>query len=228
MNKSIPYIFPLVLLTFLTLGGCLASESQAEDDAKKAAQQFSEGKHYVEIFPEMHTNAASGKIEVVELFWLGCPHCEKIEPTINEYKKNMPSYVSFKQVPAVLNPSWKLHAKAFYTAKHLDPKNEKNLIGKLFSTIHKEKNGLETIKKVETFFTAQGYSSAEFNNTINSMAVNAEIGQAKTIGAGSQSTSVPSIIVNGKYRTSPHMAGNEENLIRIINMLVQQERKEKK
>jgi thiol:disulfide interchange protein DsbA len=225
MNKSIPYILPLILLTFLTLSGCLTSESQAEDDAKKSAEQFTEGKHYVEIFPEMNTDVASGQVEVIELFWLGCPHCSKLEPTINAYKQNMPSYVSFKQVPAVLNPSWKIHAKAFYTAQHLDPNNEKNLIGKLFDTIHKEKNSLATLGKIEAFFTAQGYTSNQFNNTINSMAVNAEIGQAKTIGTGSQSTSVPTIIINGKYRTSPYMAGGEDNLIKIVNMLVQQERK---
>jgi thiol:disulfide interchange protein DsbA len=225
MNKNTPYILPLILLTFLTLSGCLTSESQAEDDAKKSAEQFTEGKHYVEIFPEMNTDVASGQVEVIELFWLGCPHCSKLEPTINAYKQNMPSYVSFKQVPAVLNPSWKIHAKAFYTAQHLDPNNEKNLIGKLFDTIHKEKNSLATLGKIEAFFTAQGYTSNQFNNTINSMAVNAEIGQAKTIGTGSQSTSVPTIIINGKYRTSPYMAGGEDNLIKIVNMLVQQERK---
>jgi len=225
MNKSIPYILPLILLTFLTLSGCLTSESQAEDEAKKSAEQFTEGKHFVEIFPEMNTDVASGQVEVIELFWLGCPHCAKLEPTIKAYQQNMPSYVTFKQVPAVLNPAWTKHAKAFYTAQHLDPNNEKNLIGKLFDTIHKEKNSLATLEKIETFFTEQGYTSSEFKNTMNSMAVNAEIGQAKTIGSGSQSTSVPTIIINGKYRTSPYMAGGEDNLMKIVNMLVQQERK---
>ena len=225
MNKNIPYILPLILLTFLTLSGCLTSESQAEEEAKKSAEQFTEGKHYVEIFPEMNTDVASGQVEVIELFWLGCPHCAKLEPIIKAYKQNMPSYVSFKQVPAVLNPSWKTHAKAFYTAKLLDPNNEKDLISKLFHTIHKERNSLATLEKIEAFFIAQGYTSNQFNNTINSMAVNAEIGQAKTIGSGSQSTSVPTIIINGKYRTSPYMAGGEDNLMKIINMLVQQEKK---
>lgn len=225
MNKNIPYILPLIFLAFLTLSGCLASESQAKEEAKKATSQFVEGKHYVEIFPELNTDTASGQVEVIELFWLGCPHCAKLEPTINAYKQNKPDYVSFKQVPAILNPAWTVHAKAFYTAQLLDPNNEKNLITKLFDTIHKEKNSLATLGKIETFFTEQGYTASQFNNTVNSMAVNAELSQAKTIGAGSQSTSVPTIIINGKYRTSPYMAGSEDNLIQIVNMLVQQERK---
>lgn len=225
MNKSTPYLLPLILLTLLTLSGCLASESQAKEEAKKATKQFSEGKHYVEIFPAMNTDVANGQVEVIELFWLGCPHCSKLEPTIQAYKKNKPDYVSFKQVPAVLNPSWKIHAQAFYTAKLLDPNNEKDLISKLFATIHQEKKPLNSSEAIEGFFTAQGYTTNQFKNTINSMAVNTKISQAKTIGAGSQSTSVPTIIVNGKYRTSPHMAGGEDNLIQIVNMLVQQERK---
>lgn len=225
MNKSIPYVLPLMLLTLLTLSGCLSSESEAKEEAKKAATQFSEGKHYVEIDPAMNTDVASGQVEVIELFWLGCPHCAKLEPTIKAYKQNKPSYVSFKQVPAVLNPAWTIHAKAFYTAKLLDPNDEKNLVDKLFATIHKERKPLNTLADVEKFFVAQGYSPTKFKNTINSMAINAELSQAKMIGSGSLSNSVPTIIINGKYRTSPYMAGGEDNLIQIVNMLVQQERK---
>lgn len=225
MNKTIPYLFPLILLTLLTLSGCLPSETQAKEEAKATAEKFLEGKHYVEIFPALNTDVASGKVEVIELFWLGCPHCFKLEPTIKAYKQNMPDYISFKQVPAVLNPSWKIHAKAFYTAHLLDPNNEKDLISKLFAIIHTEKKSLNNLEDIESFFTGQGYTANQFNNTINSMALNAKLGQAKTIGAGSQSTSVPTLIINGKYRTSPYMAGGEDNLIKIVNMLVQKERK---
>ena len=32
--------------------------------------------------------AVPGKIEVVELFWYGCPHCYAFEPVINPWVKN--------------------------------------------------------------------------------------------------------------------------------------------
>ena len=85
-----------------------------QPETKKAVSEFEEGKHYVEIFPEMQTDAEAGKVEVVELMWLGCPHCYTLEPMILEYKKNHPKYVDFKQVPAMLNPSWSADATTFY------------------------------------------------------------------------------------------------------------------
>lgn len=226
-------LVPLKLATVMVIGffglmGCLSSEGQAESASSTPAaaqSEFSEGKHYVEIFPEMNTNAEDGKVEVIELFWLGCPHCYQLEPTIKRYKQSMPDYVDFKQVPAALNPAWAFHAKVFYTAKILDPKNEKDLLDKLFSAIHNENNSLNSPSKVKAFFEKQGYSATQFNNAFNSMALNAAMSNAKTISEGSQASAVPSVVINGKFRTSPYMAGGDENLLKIINMLVEQEKK---
>ena len=79
--------------------------------------EFKEGVHYNEIFPAMQTDAVGGKVEVVELLWLACPHCFALEPTMKEYKKNLPDYVDFKQVPAMLNPRWAADGKTFYIAE---------------------------------------------------------------------------------------------------------------
>ncbi len=229
MKKTYLKMTTIMLLGFFGLMGCLSPEGQAEtssaDTAKASTSQFIEGKHYIELFPEMNTNAAEGKIEVVELFWLGCPHCYTLEPTIKEFVKNKPKDVEFRQVPAVLNPQWSFHAKAFYTAQILDPKGEKHLIEKMFKEIHDKNNRLNNPKSLKAFFAAEGFSDTKFNNTFNSMALNAAMSNARTVSANSQATSVPTIIVNGKYRTSPYMAGGEENLMKIINMLISKQRK---
>jgi len=219
----------LMMLAFFGLMGCLSSDGQAESnstaEAPATSTQFVEGKHYIELSPEMNTNVAEGKIEVVELFWLGCPHCYSLEPTIKEFVKTKADDIQFRQVPAVLNPQWSFHAKAFYTAQILDPKNEKHLLDKLFAEIHDKNNRLSNDKSLKAFFVAEGYSDTQFNNAFNSMALNAAMSNARTISGDSQATSVPTIIINGKYRTSPYMAGGEENLVKIMNMLIKKERK---
>ena len=173
----------------------------------------------------MNTNVADGNIEVLELFWLGCPHCNALEPAIKAFIKTKPDDVMFSQVPAVLNPQWSFHAKAFYTGKILDPQNKKNLLDALFNEIHEKNNRLNTPKELKQFFVDQGYSDTAFNNAFNSMALNAAMSNAQTVSANSQATSVPTLIINGKYRTSPYSAGGEENLMKIVNMLIKQERK---
>ena len=217
----------ITLLTFFGLIGCLSTEGQAETatTTENSNNQFVEGKHYVEIFPEMNTDTTDGKIEVTELFWLGCPHCYALEPAIKEFKKNKATDVLFNQVPAVLNPAWAFHAKAFYTAKILDSNSDKHLIDELFKEVHVKKNPLNTPESLKAFFISQGYTATQFNNTFNSMALNAAMSNARIVSEGSQATSVPTLIINGKYRTSPYMAGGEENLMKIMNMLIEKERK---
>lgn len=225
------FILPLSLVLF-GITGCFSSDTQAEANNKSTTtasteqKKFVEGKDYLEIFPEVNTNSAEGKIEVVELFWLGCPHCYHLEPTIEKYKATMPDYVEFKQVPAVLNPNWAFHAKAFYTAKFLDPNNEKKLVTKMFQELHVKKNRLDTTDKLKKFFADNGISEIQFNNTYSSMAVSTSMSQAASISAASQANSVPSIIINGKYRTSPSLAKGEERLLEIMANLVEQEKQE--
>jgi len=204
-----------------------AATTEAEEPAKVAVAakpQYVEGQHYFEIFPEMQTDAPDGKVEVVELLWIGCPHCFALEPTMEEYMKEHPDYVAFKQVPAMLNPRWAGDARSFYMADLLDPDGEKKLIAKLFQAIHVQKRArMADPEVVKRFLMEQGISEADYDNAAGSMELNTRLQRARQISADSQAQSVPTVIINGKYRTSPYAAGNEKKLVEIINMLTKRE-----
>lgn len=199
-----------------------ASPAPAE---KSTEEKYVDGKHYVEIFPEMQTDAAPGKVEVTELMWLGCPHCYSLEPVMQAYKKNHPDFVEFRQVPAMLNPSWAKDGETYFLADVLDPTGEKELISKVFKSIHELNRRLRSPDAVKRFFVSEGFTEEQIDNAKKSMAFQAKIKRAQEISAASQAQSVPTIIINGKYRTSPYMAGNEENLMEIIDMLTKREKK---
>ncbi|MCF6190456.1 MAG: thiol:disulfide interchange protein DsbA/DsbL [Cocleimonas sp.] len=209
----------------------VAEAKAPEEVAKKAPpaptpkSEFVEGVHYFNIFPEMQTNATAGKVEVIELMWLGCPHCYTLEPTMLKYKKDHPAYVEFQQVPAMLNPSWAKDADTYYLAEVLDPKGEKDLITKIFQAIHEQKRRLRNPSAVNRFFVQLGYSEDEIAKAKESMLFRIKIKRAQEISASSQAQSVPTIIINGKYRTSPYTAGGEEKLMKIIDMLTRKEKK---
>ena len=200
-------------------------ESEVNKLAEGEAANFVEGKHYVKLEPEMNTDAAPGKVEVIELMWLGCPHCYEMEPLMREYKKNHPDYVEFKQVPAMLNPRWAQDAKTYYIAEILDPKGEKDLITQIFQGIHEQRRRLNKPEVAKRFFLSQGYTEEQYNNAKDSMAMQAKLKRAQEIGVASQASSVPVMIVNGKYRTSAYMAGSEEKLMQVIDMLTTREHK---
>lgn len=201
-----------------------ATAEAPQVQAVVSAPQFKEGEHYFEIFPTMQTDAVGGKVEVVELMWLGCPHCFDLEPTMKEYQKNLPDYVDFKQVPAMLNPRWIADGKMFYVANLLDPKGEKKLIDKVFHAIHVQKRrNMSKPENLKSFMLQQGITAEEYDNATSSMAMTAKLNRAQQISADSQAQSVPSIIINGKYRTSPYAAGGNKQLMQIVDMLTKRE-----
>ncbi len=190
-----------------------------------ATPKFIEGTHYFEIFPQINTDAPAGKVEVLELMWLGCPHCYSLEEYVEKYRKDKPDYVDFRQVPAMLNPVWSKDAETFYLAQLLDPTGERKLISKVFHAIHEQGRRLKNEDSVKRYFAQLGVSESEYNNTKQSIAYKAKLNRARQIGAASQISSVPSFIINGKYRTSPYTAGGEEKLFQLIKMLTAKEKK---
>ena len=204
----------------------LADASTAKTVVEKVKKsKFVEGQHYFEIFPAINTDAPAGKVEVIELMWLGCPHCYKLEDNVEKYRKNKPDYVDFKQVPAMLNPVWAKDAETFYIADMLDVSGKKQLVHKVFYAIHEQGRRLKSEDSVKRYFSQFGVSEAQYNGIKNSMAYKAKLSRARQISSGSQATSVPTIIINGKYRTSAYTAGGEEKLFELIDMLTEQEKK---
>ena len=60
------------------------------------------------------------KVEVIEFFWYGCPHCYSFEPLIDKWSKTKPDNVQFIRQPAIFSKLWGKHAKAYFTAEALD------------------------------------------------------------------------------------------------------------
>jgi len=204
-----------------------ARSNQTNNNAVTApkAPKFVEGKHYFEIFPQINTDAAKGQVEILELLWLGCPHCYKLEKHVAKYNKNKADYIAFKQVPAMLNRTWSKDAETFYMAQLLDPTGEKKLLSKIFHAIHEQGRRLKNEDSVKRYFAQLGISEELFNNTKKSMAYKVLLHRARQVSEASQISSVPSFIINGKYRTSVSTAGGEEKVFQLIEMLSAKERK---
>ena len=97
---------------------------------------FDEGIHYKRIANPQPT-ANPDKIEVLELFWYGCPHCYHLEPQLDAWLEGKPDDVAFVRMPAVLGPDWELLARAYYTMELLGV--EEQVHRPLFDRIHKQR-----------------------------------------------------------------------------------------
>jgi len=80
--------------------------------------------------------AVPGKIEVVELFWYGCPHCYAFEPVINPWVEKLPTDVNFVRIPAMFGGAWDAHGQMFLTLEAMGV--EHNVHAAVFNAIQKE------------------------------------------------------------------------------------------
>ena len=182
---------------------------------------YQQGKDYL-LLANPQPTSSGDRIEVVELFWHGCPHCYRLEPLLTKWHASKPDDVDFIRMPAVLGPSWELFGKGYYTAELLGVEDKIHLA--LFEALHKDKKKIRDEAALQALFVAQGVSAEDFKNTFNSFAVNVKINNARLMTKRYAITGVPTLIINGKYSTSATQAGDNQNAIKVMDYLIAQER----
>jgi len=192
--------------------------------AQPAMAGIDEGIEYKRISPAVPT-ITKKKVEVVELFWYGCPHCYNFEPVLKPWLAKQSDNVVFYRVPAVFNAVWGLHARAFYTAKTLGLYDDEKVDFHMafFNEIHKNKKRLNSKAALRTFFGRFGVSAEDFNNTFDSFSVNTKYNRAVRLSKRYQLDGVPTLIVNGKYRTDGPMAGGRNGILKVLDHLIKKE-----
>lgn len=161
------------------------------------------------------------KIEVMEFFWYGCPHCYSFEPVINAWAKKLPDNVEFIRQPAIFSELWGKHAKAYFVAEALGVVDKVH--ADFFDALQNKKQSLETEDQLANFFVGHGVKEADFHEAFNSFLVDAKMRQAATLPARYGITGVPAVVINGKYKTNATLAGSQEKMIEVINRLILQE-----
>lgn len=187
--------------------------------------------NYDVISPAQPTTVAPGKVEVLEVFWLGCPHCFALEPYIRAWLKTKPSYVQFVRVPVMWDPVRRAHARLYYTLEAL---GRDDLVEKAFSYLHQQEDQTgteavlfssdpnETFKEQQAWAEQNGIKADAFANAYNSFYVNTQLQQAEQITDAYQVQGVPFIAVDGKFTTDVGKASGGDNpnkLIQLINFL---------
>lgn len=190
--------------------------------AVAAEAPYKEGLDYQLINPPQNTNVPRGHIEVVEMFWYGCPHCHRFIPYVDRWLKHKPADVDFELMPAVLRNEWEVHARFFYAEKALGL--EKKLHMKLFDAIHNEKRRLFDENSLLDFVAEQGVDRKKFAAAMHSFGVMAKVNRARDMGVRYGVHGTPSVIVNGKYRVEPGMDGADFNqMLKVVNYLIKKE-----
>ena len=166
------------------------------------------------------TTENTAKIEVMEIFWYGCPHCYHMEEPLNAWVKKLPKDVYFKRVPGLPNASWAPMAKAFYAMETLGV-GEK-LHTKLFEAVHKTKtlNPTDEAAAIEWVTAQSGLDKLKVEQAFKSFSTNTSLNRAAQIFRASGATGVPTLVIDGKYITSATQAGGNEQALKVADYII--------
>lgn len=154
-------------------------------------------------------------IEVIEFFWYGCPHCYRFSPYIERWKQSKPDDVDFQHMPAILSPQWELHAKAFFAARIMDELDRFHPA--MFAALHEDNLRLDSVTEIGEFASSLGIDAERFVATMTSFAVDTRVRRVKNLQRAYGVSGTPTVVIDGRYRTSGNVAGGVAEMIPVIN-----------
>jgi len=182
-----------------------------------------EGRDYVKLSQRQPVQDPK-RLEVIEFFWYGCPHCFAFEPVLEAWLKKLPPDINFRRMPvAFRDVPFVLHQKLYFALEVMglvDPMHRK-----VFNAMHVDRNPLNTPEAIGDFVAKNGVDRAKFLDTMNSFGVAGKAKQAAGLSAGYKIDGTPAIGIDGRYFTSGSLAGSNERALVVTDYLIAQARK---
>jgi protein dithiol oxidoreductase (disulfide-forming) len=180
-----------------------------------------EGFEFKSVKPQAPTDAPAGKVEVIEFFWYGCPHCNSLEPALKDWLKRLPPDVAFRKV----HVPWQVqaHQQLFFTLETMNQADALN--ERVFSAIHVDRSKLDTPEAMADLVSKHGVERKQFLDTYNSFGVRTRMQRATQLTAAYKIDGVPMFGVAGRFVTAPSMVGSNSGALKMVEQLVDRVRK---
>ena len=212
------------LQTFMRRLLPLAAVLMASLPLSAAAQSaaLEEGNQYLRLKNPQPVESGK-KIEVIEFFSYGCPHCGDLEPIIQGWLKTIPADVQFRRVPVMYQDRWVPLARIYYTLDALG--EEARFSPEVFTAVHA--GGL-SLWQEKTFFdwaASHGLDRKKVEDMYNSFAIAGKVNRARAIAQAYQVQSVPTVVVDGKFVTN--RVSSHRPMPAVIDALIAKARAER-
>lgn len=188
----------------------------------QAAAAPVEGRDYVRLNTPVAVPGA-GKIDVIEFFSYGCPHCYTFEPMLEQWVKRLPADVAFRRIPATFNPTFEAYAKLFYALEATGL--AETLHKRVFAAIHVQRLRLDKESEIGAFVSGNGGDAAKVADAMKSFGVATKLRQAKQAFEAYKIDGVPTLGIHGRWFTSGSLAGSNDKALVIADQLIQRARK---
>jgi thiol:disulfide interchange protein DsbA len=183
-----------------------------------------EGKDYVRL-KDARPVETGKKIEVIEFFSYGCPHCNDFEPILGAWLAKLPPDVQFRRVPVMFQKPREALARSYYTFDAMG--DEARLSPEVFKAIHASRLPLDQDKAFFDWAAAHGLDRTKVTEIYTSFAVSTKFNRAKALAQAYDIQSVPTMVIDGKYLTSSARVGTHAAVPAVVDALVAKARAER-
>lgn len=181
-----------------------------------------EGRDYARLAQPL-AMPATGKVEVVEFFGYWCPHCNSFEPTLEAWVRKLPADVVFRRVPVAFSAAQEPYARIYYTLDAMGLVEQMHR--KVFAAIHVQHQRLQSEKEILAFMAANGVDATKFAEIYSSFTVATKLKQGRQLADAYKIDGVPTLGIQGRFFTSPSLAGGPEQALRVTDALIQRARR---
>ena len=193
--------------------------------ALPAAAQVAEGREFVRLKQAQPVETGK-KIEVIEFFWYGCPHCADLEPHLQAWFKRLPQDVQVRRVPVAFFPQWENLAKVYYTLELLG--EDAKLTPDVFGALHGgNRANLANEQRFFEWAASKGLDRKKVEDTYKSFGIAGKLGRAKQLAQAYNIQSVPALIVDGKFLISSSSAGGHDRVPVVLDAAIAAARAER-
>ncbi len=172
----------------LALGAAAAAGPAA---AQSAGREFA-------VLNQAQPTDEPGKVEVLEFFSYGCPHCADFTPLLTLWAAKLPADVVLRKVPVSFGrAAWGNAAKLFYALEVTG--DVKRLEADVFKAIHQERTNLFDEKTITAWVTARGVDGKKFTEAFGSFGVQSKLRRGDQLAHAYKIEGVPALAVDGKF-----------------------------
>ncbi len=185
-----------------------------------------------------------GKDNIVEVFWLGCPHCQAIEPVFREWlKSKVEGEVSVNKLPGISsNPTWIRDAHIYQGLLKMGASKE--VMEGLFDLYTEQMNNYvisernkdqvkvnavmakvspyPELDQIFAYIESKGLQREDFKKVIESGDLKKELMRIEKVFVDAKLEGVPAFIVNGRFKILASEAKKFEDFFVIADTLIKE------
>jgi len=159
------------------------------------------GVEYVTLAQPQPVQQVGKKVEVIEFFMYHCPHCNRLEPSFEQWVKKQGDNIVLKRIPLPAQGANDPEAHLYLTLEAMGRLGDMHQ--KVFNAVHVQHLRLFDDKSIIDWVAKNGVDQKAFLNAWNSFGVMTKLHRLPQLVNDYKIDGVPAVVIDGKYMTSP-------------------------